>query len=229
MISVVTGASRGIGRATALRMATTPDCVVYALARSEDKLIELAREHAKIIPVACDLGTEEGIAKALNEISHDAIDILINNAGALINKPFEETSLNDFNHVYNVNVFGPARLIGALMPQLKQAENGAHVVNIGSVGGFQGSSKFPGLAAYSSSKAAIASLTECLAEEYKESKVRFNCLALGAVQTEMLAEAFPGFTAPLSAEEMGQYIAEFARTGNKTFNGKILPVALSTP
>ena len=100
MISVVTGASRGIGRATTLRMATTPDCVVYAVARSEDKLIELAREHSKIVPVVCDLGTDEGLASALEQISHDAIDILVNNAGALINKSFDETTAEDFQHVY---------------------------------------------------------------------------------------------------------------------------------
>ena len=89
--------------------------------------------------------------------------------------------------------------------------------------------KFPGLAAYSSSKGAVLTLTELLAEEYKEQQISFNALALGAVQTEMLEEAFPGYKAPVSAKEMADYIFNFAVTGNKFFNGKIIQVSSSTP
>jgi len=89
--------------------------------------------------------------------------------------------------------------------------------------------KFPGLAAYSSSKGALLTLTEMLAEEYKEQGISFNALALGAVQTEMLEEAFPGYKAPVSAVEMANYIYNFALTGNKFYNGKILQVSSSTP
>jgi NAD(P)-dependent dehydrogenase (short-subunit alcohol dehydrogenase family) len=104
-----------------------------------------------------------------------------------------------------------------------------HVVSISSMGGVQGSVKFPGLSAYSSSKGAIITLTELLAEEYKETGPSFNVLALGSVQTEMLEEAFPGFKAPLSATEMAQYIMDFSLTGNKFYNGKILQVSSTTP
>jgi 3-oxoacyl-[acyl-carrier protein] reductase len=97
------------------------------------------------------------------------------------------------------------------------------------MGGIQGSSKFPGLAAYSSSKGALITLTEMLAEEYKESNISFNALALGAVQTEMLAEAFPGYQASTTAREMARFIADFALNGHQFFNGKVLPVAHSTP
>ena len=97
------------------------------------------------------------------------------------------------------------------------------------MGGVQGSMKFPGLAAYSSSKAAVITLTELLAEEYKESGVSFNVLALGAVQTEMLEEAFPGYKAPTSALEMAEYIHDFSLNGNKFYNGKLLQVSNTTP
>lgn len=156
------------------------------------------------------------------------MDILINNAGQLICKPFTALNDEDWQNVYSTNIFGPVRLIRLLLPLLEQSDL-AHVLNIGSMGGVQGSSKFAGLSAYSSSKAALANLTECLAEEWRNTRIRTNCLALGAVQTEMLATAFPGYEAPLSSENMGQFVAWFATQGHRFFNGKILPVALSTP
>ncbi len=97
------------------------------------------------------------------------------------------------------------------------------------MGGIQGSLKFAGLSAYSSSKGAVITLMELLAEEYKERGVQFNALALGAVQTEMLKEAFPDYEAPTSAKDMAKYIADFALNGNSIFNGKVLQVSNSTP
>ncbi len=156
----------------------------------------------------------------------DIADILINNAGLLVNKPFTEITRSDFKKSYDVNVLGPAALIQEVLPFMKKT---SHVVNISSMGGVQGSVKFPGLSAYSSSKSAILSLTELLAEEYKETGPSFNALALGSVQTEMLEQAFPGLKAPLSAEEMAEYIVNFALTANKFYNGKILQVSSTTP
>ena len=113
-----------------------------------------------------------------------------------------------------------------LLPQISTK---GHVINISSMGGIDGSVKFPGLSAYSSSKGAVNILTELLAEEYKETGPVFNSLALGAVQTEMLEEAFPGLKAPISAEKMASYVLDFAITGQKYYNGKILPISSSTP
>jgi NAD(P)-dependent dehydrogenase (short-subunit alcohol dehydrogenase family) len=105
----------------------------------------------------------------------------------------------------------------------------AHILNISSMGGFQGSMKFAGLSAYSTSKAALCSFTELFSEEYKETKLAMNCLCLGAVQTEMLQEAFPGYEAPTTPDQMAVFIVDFALNGNRFFKGKILPVSLSTP
>ena len=154
------------------------------------------------------------------------VDVILHNAGCLVNKPFEETTLKDFEKVYKVNVFGVANLTRACLPYLQK---GSHVVSISSMGGIQGSMKFAGLAAYSSSKGALITLSELLAEEYKEQGIAFNVLALGAVQTEMLQEAFPGYQAPISAKDMADYIGNFALTGNKFYNGKVLQVSSSTP
>ena len=94
--------------------------------------------------------------------SFGKIDILINNAGALINKPLSKMTNEDIKYVYSVNVFSIIKLIRDLLVHF----NNAHVVNISSVGGVKGSVKFSGLSTYSSSKGAVNILTECLAEEF---------------------------------------------------------------
>jgi short-subunit dehydrogenase len=223
---IITGASRGIGFQTALLF--SKEYNVIAISRNKDNLDKLNQEsNNNIITIPFDL--ENGDYNYLNsEISKhfDKIDILVNNAGLLINKPFTLLSKSDMNSIFNVNFFGVALLIQNLLPKMN---TNSHIVNIGSMGGFQGSSKFPGLSIYSASKAALANLSECLAEELKEQKISVNCLSIGAVQTEMLESAFPGYQAPLKAEEMASYIVDFSKNGHKFFNGKILPVSLSTP
>jgi NAD(P)-dependent dehydrogenase (short-subunit alcohol dehydrogenase family) len=178
--------------------------------------------------VSTDLSSPESIKNAVDFINDkfSSVDILINNAGQLINKPFNKTSFTDFEFVYKVNVFGVAELIRLL---LKSFNSPAHIINISSIGGIAGSSKFSGLSAYSSSKGALNILTEMLYEEFKESDITINTLALGAVQTEMLNNAFPGYKAPLSAKEMAEFILEFSLNGFKFFNGKIIPVSISNP
>jgi NAD(P)-dependent dehydrogenase (short-subunit alcohol dehydrogenase family) len=154
------------------------------------------------------------------------IDILINNAGLLINKPFAALTHQDFTESYQVNVIGIMEATQVLLPLL--APN-AHIVNISSMGGFQGSLKFAGLTAYSTSKAALCAFTELFAEEHKSTGIHMNCLCLGAVQTEMLSAAFPGYVAPTSAAEMAHFIADFALNSGAFFNGKIIPVSSSNP
>jgi short-subunit dehydrogenase len=222
---LITGTSRGIGFELAQLFAKN-NCNVLALSRNTAPLDALNSKH--ITSLSVDLSNENDLKKVTDFISNNwkSVDILINNAGKLINKPFNELSSSDFLEVYKVNVFAVAELTKQLLPFLKK---GSHVVNISSIGGIQGSMKFPGLAAYSSSKGALLTLTELLAEEYKEQGIAFNALALGAVQTEMLNEAFPGYKAPVSALEMANYIYNFALTGAKFYNGKILQVSSTTP
>src|SRR5690606_20504642 len=143
-----------------------------------------------------------------------------------INKSFLDTSLAEFAQVLQTNLLGHINMIKHVAPLMK---SGGHIVNIGSMGGFQGASKFPGLSAYSTSEGALATLTECLAEEFKEQGIKVNCLALGSSQPEMFEEAFPGVEAGTLAFEMGRYIADFAQNGHKYYKGKILPVANTTP
>ncbi|NEW79341.1 MAG: SDR family oxidoreductase [Gelidibacter sp.] len=222
---IITGTSRGIGFELAQLFAKN-NYNVLALSRNTKPLENLNLKN--ITTISVDLSNENDLKKVTNFVSKNwkQVDILINNAGKLINKPFENLTSADFLEVYKVNVFAIAELTRLLIPFLAK---GSHVVNISSIGGIQGSMKFAGLAAYSSSKGALLTLTEVLAEEYKEQQISFNALALGAVQTEMLEEAFPGYKASVSAEEMANYIYNFALTGNKFYNGKILQVSSTTP
>jgi short-subunit dehydrogenase len=222
---IITGTSRGIGFELAQLFAKN-NYQVLALSRNSEPLKKLNLKNISTISV--DLLKEEDLKKVITFVSDNwkSVDILINNAGKLISKPFNELSTKDFLEVYQVNVFAVAELTKQVLPFLSK---GSHVVNISSIGGVQGSMKFPGLAAYSSSKGALLTLTEVLAEEYKDEQISFNALALGAVQTEMLEEAFPGYKAPVSAEEMANYIFNFAINGHKFQNGKIIQVSSTTP
>lgn len=233
---IITGASRGIGFELAKQFAQNTKIQLFLISRNKIKLNDLSLEIKTLFPksniqiVPFDLENTSDISKLVELIKNKAqhIDVLVNNAGLLINKPFKQLSPSEAERMYKVNLLAPMELIRCLLPLLEKAKN-SHVVNISSMGGFQGSVKFPGLVGYASSKAAIAGLTECLAEEYKDTSIKFNCLALGAVATEMLAEAFPGYEAPTTAFEMARYIHDFALNGHYMFNGKILPVSKSTP
>ncbi|MDB4048371.1 SDR family oxidoreductase [Polaribacter sp.] len=222
---VITGTSRGIGFELAKQFAENGHQVL-ALSRNTAPLSAVNHKNIKVLSV--DISNAEDLNKVTDFIKSTwkKVDVLINNAGKLINKPFTEISSEDFLEVYKVNVFGVAEITKLMIPFLQK---GSHVVTISSIGGIQGSLKFPGLAAYSSAKGAVITLSELLAEEYKEQQIAFNVLALGAVQTEMLEEAFPGYQAPLSASEMADYIYNFSLTGNKFYNGKVLQVSSSNP
>jgi len=222
---VITGTSRGIGFELVKQFAKEGH-TVFAMSRNDIpvKSLNLQNVHA----FSCDLSQSSDISKAVEHIKSkvDAVDILINNAGQFLKQNFEDTRLEDVKNVYETNVFAVFDLTYQLMSMFARS---SHVVTISSMGGVQGSMKFPGLAAYSSSKAAVITLTELLAEEYKASGPSFNVLALGAVQTEMLEDAFPGLEAPISAEGMAEYIKGFALTGHRFYNGKLLQVSSSTP
>lgn len=222
---VITGTSRGIGFELAQQFANNGHQVL-AISRNSKPLSDI--NHKNITTLSVDISKTSDFNKVTDFINTNwnHVDVLINNAGKLINKAFTELTSEDFLEVYKVNVFAVAELTKLLIPKMTKS---AHVVTISSMGGIQGSMKFPGLAAYSSAKGAVITLSELLAEEYKEQQITFNVLALGAVQTEMLEEAFPGYQAPISAKEMANYIHDFALTGNKFYNGKVLQVSSSTP
>ncbi|MDY0077343.1 MAG: SDR family oxidoreductase [Bacteroidales bacterium] len=231
---IIAGCGRGIGFETAKIFAQLKDIRVLALSRNITQL-ELLKESIKeqykgseFIPFSIDFDQIAFTNQIIKVVEQQRFkpSILIYNAGLLINKPIREFTESDFDRQFHVNVKAGFLLIQTLLPYF--AEN-AHIVTISSMGGYQGSSKFPGLSLYSAAKGALAVMSECFAEELKDSKISVNSLALGAAQTEMLEMAFPGIKAPLSAAQMAEFIADFAMNGSKYFNGKILPVSISTP
>lgn len=223
---IVSGASKGIGREIAKQYAELGHNVL-AIARNKANLESLSEysDNIKVLAIDINDDTLKEKISSIYEAASLTIDVLINNAGQLINKPFRETSSQDFKDQFSSNVLSVVQLSQACIPYM----NGGHIVNITSMGGFQGSSKFPGLSAYSASKGALSILTECMAEELKEYGISVNALALGAVQTEMLKAAFPDYEAPVSASDMAEYVAGFGLQGNRYYNGQILPVTLSNP
>ena len=220
---IVTGASRGIGHEI-VKIAEKKGHRVYSISRN----IKALKDYSFKYPRQVDLANEDSIDKFSSEVKNDGvkIDALINNAGAFLNKPFEKISKKEFEYIFQVNVFGLSSITRKVLPII---DSKGHIVNITSMGGINGAAKFAGLSAYSSSKGAVNILTELLAEEYKEIGPSFNALAVGAVQTEMLEEAFPGLKAPISAKEIADFILDFSLQGQKFFNGKIIPVSSTTP
>ena len=221
---IITGTSSGIGFEL-VKLFSEKNHNVLAISRNNNALRTL--NLAGVMPIDLDLTESEdynSLDKYLSSFKN--IDILINNAGYLVNKPFEETTLKDFQDVYSTNVFSVAMLTKKIIGFMSESSN---VVNISSIGGVQGSMKFAGLSAYSSSKAALNILTEMLAEEYKDRKIHFNSLALGSVETKMLKKAFPDFKASTSAIEMANYIYQFSVEGYMFLNGKIVSVSSTTP
>lgn len=224
---VVVGASRGIGAELVKWFAGESGNRIIALSRDKQKMDAAFQSFNNVETYSFDLNSN--VRQQAEEIfsKMNKIDVLINNAGLLKNKPFKELTHLDISSCYQVNVIGVMETVQAAVDKMEQ--KGGHIVNISSMGGFQGSVKFAGLSAYSTSKAAVCSFTELFAEEYKDSKIRMNCLCLGAAQTEMLEEAFPGYQAPVSAAKMAEFIADFSINAHQWINGKIIPVSLSTP
>lgn len=220
---IITGTSRGIGLELVKQFAEEGHNVL-SLSRNH---LSLEKSYPNVHHILFDLANEADFQKVTDFLkSWKKVDILINNAGNLIHKPFENLSMEDFQKVYQVNVFGVAKMIQIVLPYM---EKGSNILNISSMGGVKGSMKFAGLTAYSSSKGAVITLTEVLAQEYEHTGIHFNTLALGAVQTEMLQQAFPDYQAKVQPYEMAQYVVNFTLHQSHLFNGKTIEVSNSTP
>jgi len=233
---LITGASGGIGKEVIKQLILLKECEIIAVSRSGELLDDLKEEcleinNNKINTFECDFN-ETGFQNLISEHikkKFGSLDCLINNAGTLINKPFMDLNRGDIQKQMQINFECPLLLTQSLIPLLRKSKETAHVLNIGSMGGFQGSEKFKGLSVYSASKGALAILSECLAREFANEDIKFNCLALGSADTEMLRKAFPDYKSPMPAQQMAELIVDFSMKGHRFFNGKVIPVAaLST-
>lgn len=217
--AIITGTSSGLGFELVNKF-IAENYNIISLSRSTCSIKSSLVEHCNF-----DITNPKSISelKKLIQSKYKTIDILINNAGMLVNKPFVELSKREFISVYDVNFFGVIELIQGILPFFKSK---SQIINISSIGGINGTNKFKGLSAYSSSKGALNILTEVLAEEFKETGPVINSLCLGSVQTKMLEQAFPGYKAQVQPREMANFIYDFSQSGGKVFNGKIIPISL---
>jgi NAD(P)-dependent dehydrogenase (short-subunit alcohol dehydrogenase family) len=190
--AVVTGASRGIGRATA-RALDDAGARVALVARNADDLAKVAEDltHEPVVLVA-DLGQVDAPAevarRALAQLGH--VDILVNNAAAAARLPTSETDAAIIDHLVAVNVRAPLLLISALIPSMVERGQGS-IINLSSVSALIGT---PRRAAYAASKGALDAATRSLAMELGPSGIRVNSVAPGVVDTELWAKnkAIPG-------------------------------------
>ncbi len=224
---IVTGGSSGIGREVVLLLSKDKKNKIFTLSR-RDFLIPPGIQNIRSLRFDLEKGDFQKQLLPETKKHFDSVDVLINNAGMLINKPFAGIQEDEWQSIININLLAPVRLIRLLLPYMGKKSR-SHILNIGSIGGIQGSIKYKGLSAYSTSKGALSVLTECLAEEFNDRNIAVNCLALGAVQTEMLAKAFPGYSAQTDAKTIAEFISNFATSGHLYMNGKVIPVSMSNP
>lgn len=224
---IVCGASQGIGAEIIHALAKDSNYDVYALSRNKQSMDHQFKAYPNVHCFEFDLTKD--IKEQVDRLfgSLDSVHFLINNAGLLVHEKFANTTLDDYQRCLQVNFLGPIMLIQCLLESLINGK--AHIVNISTMGAVQGSVKFPGLTAYGASKAAISNFTEVFAEEFKHENIRMNCLCLGAVNTDMLKQAFPEYEANTSPKEMASFIVDFALKTGLMMNGKIIPVSSSTP
>ena len=225
----ITGASKGLGYALVQTFLKESNFQIAAITRNGEELrkqLESEEERERVHIIEANIGVDSGRREVRDHINTmPELRILIHNAGKLIFKPFLEITEKELKDIYNVNFFAPFHLTQQLMPLMSRA----HIIHISSIGGVDGSLKFGGLSAYSTSKAALNCLTEMLSEEFKETENSFNCLALGSVATEMFAAAFPGASASATPEIMAKYIFHFALQAPEVMRGKIISLSRSNP
>lgn len=223
---LITGATSGIGKQLC-KLYVKKGWEVWGLGRSQEKLDKLKKELNQIQLIKSDLKEFDikSFKKQTKELKK--LNLLINNAGYLKKQSLTELDINDFIDTYKVNVFSVHQIIQAVLTKLKKSKN-ASIINIGSAGGVTNTLKFQGMSAYSSSKGALSIYSECIATELRTEGINVNCLALGAVDTKMLNQAFPDTNYKVEAKKMASYVYSFSQE-SKIINGQTLIIANNNP
>lgn len=221
-VAIVTGASSGIGRCTA-EMLARRGARVAAFARSAGKLARIASERVLAVPgdVSALGDVERLFSVAESHFGH--VDVLVNNAGMIDPAPLIDTTFDEWQEMFAVNVHGIYLTCRRALPSMIQRRAGA-IVNVASISGIPGPEKFPGSVSYCASKGAVISLTEALSVEVKAYGVRVNCISPGAVDTPMWAEVSGGAPASMTAEEIAEAILFLASDRSRPMNGQNLNV-----
>jgi 3-oxoacyl-[acyl-carrier protein] reductase len=196
--AIVTGASAGIGRAIAERLAQAGATVVVNYGTSADKaravVAGIESKGGKAIAVQADMSKVADVRRLIQETVQrfGRLDILVNNAGMALFKPLSETTEQEFDRVLNLNIKGP---YFAMQEAAKVMEDGGRIVNISTDGTHMG---FPGVTAYLASKGALEQVTKGLAHELASRGVTVNTVSPGFTETAMLPDAFRDMGAQMS-------------------------------
>lgn len=214
--ALVTGASRGIGRAIALQFAKEGCDVALAatsaaLLEESANLVEQSGVRALVIPLDVTMRSDcfEAVEQAIRTFG--SLDILVNGAGKAIGSSFVNYQPEDFRAIFDVNVYGPIHLMQAVLPHMERQGKGK-IINIASTAGKWAS---PNQSAYNASKHALVGLTRCIALEAARFNINVNAICPGLVQTEMMTKAF-GDAAARNGQTLDEALAPvLARTALK--------------
>ncbi len=227
-VTIVTGAGRGIGRATALRFARA-GARLALFGRTRETLDETAAQirnaGGEALTLQGDVAREEDVQALFQRVhtGYGRVDILINCAGVVAAKPFAEMDVETWDHVLGVNLRGTFLCCQQAFGMMAQ-QGGGVILNISSLSGVKGVEKFPGLSAYNVSKAGVASLTEILAVEGRPHNIRVAAVSPGAVDTEMLRQAAPHLRAGMTPEEMAEILFFMADDSGRVLSGTNLEI-----
>ncbi len=193
-VAIITGSSRGIGRAIAFSLAKEGCKVVINYKvnkRMADKVVEkIKSDRGESIAIQGDVSSFEDCRRMVNEVIEEfgAIDILVNNAGIFFAKKFIDLTPEDWDRMFKVNVYGVFNMTRCVLPYMLEKKGGV-IINLSSITSSIRSSKcipHPGRVAYASSKSAINGFTLSLARELAEYNVRVNAIAPGLTDTDMV-------------------------------------------
>jgi NAD(P)-dependent dehydrogenase (short-subunit alcohol dehydrogenase family) len=227
-VTLITGAGRGIGRATALRFARE-GARLALFSRTPETLEETAAQiraaGGEALAIRGDVAREEDVQALFKRVheTYGRVDILISCAGVVAVKPFAEMDVETWDRVLSVNLRGTFLCCQLAFRQMQQ-QGGGVILNISSLSGVKGVEKFPGLSAYNVSKAGVASLTEILAVEGKPHNIRVAAVSPGAVDTEMLRQAAPHLRAGMTSEEMAEILLFMADDSGRVLSGTNLEI-----
>jgi NAD(P)-dependent dehydrogenase (short-subunit alcohol dehydrogenase family) len=222
-VAVITGAGRGIGRATALHFARAGAQVVLfsrTPANLEQTAVEIARQGGETLAVVGDVAREEDVSRLFQQVRQQfgRVDVLVNCAGIVAVQPFVAIDIATWDSVLNVNLRGTFLCCREAFRMMSEQRGGV-IINLSSLSGVKGVEKFPGLSAYNVSKAGVASLTEILAVEGKPYNIRVCAVSPGAVDTEMLRQAAPHLKAGMTPDDLAAILLFLADDTGKMFSG----------
>jgi 3-oxoacyl-[acyl-carrier protein] reductase len=233
-VAIVTGAGRGIGRATAMALARRGVvAVLVARTQSEIELVagEVEEAGSTALPVVADIGREDDVAGMVDQTlqTYGRVDILVNNAGTAVpDRPVVDTSLADWERIIRVNLTGPFLCARAVLPIMMRQRSGK-IVNVASIGGRVG---FAGIAAYGAAKAGLLHFTTSLAAEVKRFGIDVNAVCPSGTDTRMLHETgrAKGRTNLIRPEEIANVIVFLVSPESSAVTGTAIEAyGLSNP